>query len=159
MAAAHLFCHAAVYIASRFSCGLGLGLSLGLGIGFVFLILGGASPQDEEKTKPMPMPRPRLRPRPRPQENLAKTYIQPPRPKNGVRQKKRKKQSVSQTIDLVMTSQTVQELSKSELSSRFLGRLKFPPPQKKNRDPLGNFLYYGTFNPGFNPSYKCTNPN
>ena len=39
--------------------------------------------------------------------------------------KNRKKQSVSQTIDLVMTIQTVQESSKSELSSRFLSTSKF----------------------------------
>ena len=36
-----------------------------------------------------------------------------------------KKRSASQTIDLVMTIQTVQESSKSELSSRCFGRLKF----------------------------------
>ena len=39
--------------------------------------------------------------------------------------KNRKKQSVSQTIDLVMTIQTVQESSKSELSLRFLSTSKF----------------------------------
>ena len=42
----------------------------------------------------------------------------------------RKEQSVSQTIDLVMTIQTVQESSKSELSSRFLSTSKFGPPRK-----------------------------
>ena len=112
-----------------FPVALALALALALVLVLFFLILrGGARPQDEEKTKPMPMPRPRLRPRPRPQENLAKTYIQPSRTKNGVRKKKRKKQSVSQTIDLVMTSQTVQESSKSELSSRFLSTSKFCAP-------------------------------
>ena len=39
--------------------------------------------------------------------------------------KNRKKQSVSQKIDLVMRIPTVQESSKSELSSRFFSRLKF----------------------------------
>ena len=41
-----------------------------------------------------------------------------------------KKTSVSQMIDLVMTIQTVQESSKSELSSRFLSTSKFGPPRK-----------------------------
>ena len=44
-------------------------------------------------------------------------------------EKKRKKQSASQMIDLVMTIQTVQESSKSELSSRFLSTSKFGPPR------------------------------
>ena len=41
-----------------------------------------------------------------------------------------KKTSVSQMIDLVMTIQTVQESSKSELCSRFLSTSKFGPPRK-----------------------------
>ena len=40
------------------------------------------------------------------------------------------KTSVSQMIDLVMRIQTVQESSKSELSSRFLSTSKFGPPRK-----------------------------
>ena len=53
MAAAHLFCHAALYTASRFSCGLGLGLSLGLGIGigFVFSSSWGHAPPRMRKNK------------------------------------------------------------------------------------------------------------
>ena len=41
-----------------------------------------------------------------------------------------KKTSVSQMIDLVMTIQSIQESSKSELSSRFLSTSKFGPPRK-----------------------------
>ena len=41
-----------------------------------------------------------------------------------------KKTSVSQMIALVMTIQTVQESSKSELSLRFLSTSKFGPPRK-----------------------------
>ena len=48
----------------------------------------------------------------------------PPRTKNSVRKKNCKKQSVSQKIDLVMRIQTVQESSKSELSSVTFGRVK-----------------------------------
>ena len=48
----------------------------------------------------------------------------PPRTKNSVRKKTCKKQSVSQKIDLVMRIQTVQESSKSELSSVTFGRVK-----------------------------------
>ena len=42
--------------------------------------------------------------------------------------KNRKTQSASQTMDLVMTIRTVQESSKSELSSRFLSTSKFCAP-------------------------------
>ena len=44
-----------------------------------------------------------------------------------------KKTSVSQMIDLVMTIQTVQESSKSELSSRFLSTSKFLLCQKSSK--------------------------
>ena len=63
-------------------------------------------------------------------------------------EKKHKKQSVSQTIDLVMTIQTVQESSKSELSSRFLSTSKFLADQSFGRsegggskDPLARSKY------------------
>ena len=73
--------------------------------------------------------------RTRPAQGLRKTRARPAQDPRKARARPRprpvlKKTSVSQMIDLVMTIQTVQELSKSELSSRFLSTSKFGPPRK-----------------------------
>ena len=73
--------------------------------------------------------------RARPAQGLRKVRARPAQDPRKARARPRprpvlKKTSVSQMIDLVMTIQTVQESSKSELSSRFLSTSKFGPPRK-----------------------------
>ena len=73
--------------------------------------------------------------RARPAQGLRKVRTRPVQDPRKARARPRprpvlKKTSVSQMIDLVMTIQTVQESSKSELSSRFLSTSKFGPPRK-----------------------------
>ena len=69
--------------------------------------------------------------RARPAQDPRKARARPAQgPRKAPPQARPQKTSVSQMIDLVMTIQTVQESSKSELSSRFLSTSKFGPPRK-----------------------------
>ena len=105
----------------RFSCDLGLGI--GIGIGFVFSSSWGHAPPRMRKNKTNANAKAKAKAKAK--ATRKPIYIHPSRPKNSVRKKSLKKQSASQTIDLVITIQTIQESSKSELSSRFLSTSKF----------------------------------
>ena len=92
-----------------------------------------------------------------------KTDSQSPATTEKQRTKKnRKKQSVSQTIFLVMTIQMVQESSKLELSSRFLSRFKFRQnlDQKDEKNSHATFWRIQPNVPGFisKPFTKRTFP-
>ena len=116
-------CHRPCLPEQATRCSCGLGLSLGVGIGFVFSHPGGMhAPRMRKKQTDANA---KAKAKAKAKATRKPIYIQPSRPKNGVRKKKLKQQSASQTIDLVMTIQTVQESSKSELSSRFLSTSKF----------------------------------
>ena len=80
--------------------------------------------------------------------------------------KKLEKQSMSQTIHLAMTIQTVQESSKSELSSRFLSTSKFGPPRKTSAQGHARlfaqgqgWLFVSINDCNGSKEYKCVNLN
>ena len=95
---------------------LGVGFASQLGVCYASQ-LGVRWPDDPWTTLGRPSDDPRTtlrRPSEDPRTSLGRLSDDP-----------RTKQIVSQTIDLVMTIQTVQKSSKSELSSRFLSTSKF----------------------------------